>query len=389
MFFSLARQVGSGDRQIDAETILALDAPTISFLMEAAWARGGPGLLPGLPRPRPAPIGVNFPVFQVGRAWSVVWDHLIYAYMIENTRIYDIFGRVIWEYAHGERLGIPARSATFQWLRTTEELFYKDASPFQPFNLVSRLRPDVAATRRNAYYRVFGMDLNHGRDGAASYPYVKPDAANREFVSTFEDFLRQSWVSISNRNNGIGPNPTDISALIDLATNLQNMLIGRRGGSATRPNLAREEALAVDLAAWLHLTVSFNTPVVVDLVASGASPEERLRQIGERVGIPAHGRAHSYFLIAPLVSTILRALELGLFSNAGGAQNIANAPTTRRIVWDTIHHWSLISGRDLRAAPTSLTRPTPISRTPMAAATTGPTAAVTAGGNGRVPVGST
>jgi hypothetical protein len=31
------------------------------------------------------------------------WDHLIYAYMIENTRIYEILRRVVFEYAHGER----------------------------------------------------------------------------------------------------------------------------------------------------------------------------------------------------------------------------------------------------------------------------------------------
>jgi len=115
-----------------------------------------------------------------------MYEHLIFAYMTEQTRIYDIFGRVIAEYAQGERLGIPT-APTLQWLRTTEELFYKDASPFQPYNLVSRIRPDIAATRRNAYYRMFGMDLNHGRDGSSTYPYARPEAANREFVSTFEE----------------------------------------------------------------------------------------------------------------------------------------------------------------------------------------------------------
>ena len=103
--------------------------------------------------------------------------------MIENTRAYEILGRVLAEFAQGERLGILREHASYQWLRTTEELFYKDASPFQPYNLVSRIRPDIAATRRNAYYRMFGMDLNHGRDGVAQpYPYVKPPVANREFV---------------------------------------------------------------------------------------------------------------------------------------------------------------------------------------------------------------
>ena len=36
-----------------------------------------------------------------------LWDHLIYAYMVENTRVYEIFRRVLEEYAYGERLGVP------------------------------------------------------------------------------------------------------------------------------------------------------------------------------------------------------------------------------------------------------------------------------------------
>ena len=38
---------------------------------------------------------------------SFVWDHLIYAYMIENTRICEIFRRVVHEFTHGEKLGTP------------------------------------------------------------------------------------------------------------------------------------------------------------------------------------------------------------------------------------------------------------------------------------------
>src|SRR5262245_36649438 len=36
-----------------------------------------------------------------------LFDHLIYAYMIENTRIYEIFRRVVHEFLHGEKLGVP------------------------------------------------------------------------------------------------------------------------------------------------------------------------------------------------------------------------------------------------------------------------------------------
>lgn len=393
MFIALAdRQRGNPTQR--AETVLALDAATISFLMESMWTSGGPGLLlggspPTIATPRPAPVGIQLGSTRMSTHWSAVWDHLIYAYMIENTRAYEIMGRVVAEYTQGERLGILREDASYQWLRTTEELFYKDASPLQPYNLVSRVRPDIAATRRNAYYRMFGMDLNHGRDGAAAYPYVKPAVANREFVATFEEFLRQVWRAIENANNFLANNPTDFPAIQDLADRLENMLTARRGGVSGRPNLSREEFLAVCLAAWLDLTLSFDTPIVRELSASAPSPEERLRQIGERVGLPAHGRSHSYFIIARRVSVLLQLIELGSFNTRAGAETLAAPGSVRDMVSEVIHHWSLISGRSLKAMPTSstptlapTTTPSPVA--PASAPTNGAGAAAS---NGKVVVG--
>ncbi|MEU0646041.1 hypothetical protein [Streptomyces umbrinus] len=354
MFVALAAHLG-GDPKA-AQRVLALDSGTVAFLMEAAWSRGGPGRLPAIAAPLPAPIGVTYTSFRLSSAWSPVWDHLIYAYMIENTRAYEILGRVIAEFTQGERLGTLRRPESYQWLRTTEELFYKDYSPFQPHNLVSRIRPDIAATRRNAYYRMFGMDLNHGRDGSPAYPYIKPPVANREFVATFEDFLRQVWRAIENANNQLAANPTDFSAIQDLADRLENMLTARRGGAVDQPNLAREEFLAVQLMSWIDLTLSFNTAIVEDLTATGPSPAERLRQIGERVGLPPHARSHSYFKLARQVSTLLTALERGDFNDRSGAETLAADGYVRDLVSDVIHHWSLISGRNLKAMPTT---PTP------------------------------
>src|SRR5262249_15608993 len=41
---------------------------------------------------------------------SVIWDQLIYAYMVENTRAYEIFARVLQEFLYGERLGTPSNA---------------------------------------------------------------------------------------------------------------------------------------------------------------------------------------------------------------------------------------------------------------------------------------
>ncbi|SDU74771.1 hypothetical protein [Jiangella alkaliphila] len=355
MFLALAHRA-TGAAEANAQQLLSLDAATVSYLMEAAWSHGGPGLLTGVGGPKiaappPAPVGITLAGARLSRVWTPVWDHLIYAYMIENTRVYEIMGRVIAEYTQGERLGILRTDAAYQWLRTTEELFYKDASPLQPYNLVSRVRPDIAATRRNAYYRMFGMDLNHGRDGAPAYPYIKPPVANREFVTTFEEFLRQVWRAIENARNFLAGNPTDFAAIQDLADRLENMLTARRGGGPDRPNLSREEFLAVALFAWLHLTLAFDTAIVQELAAAGPSPEERLRQIGERVGLPAHGRSHSYFLLAPRVSTLLVAIERGDFNDPTGARTLAAPGPVRDLVSEIIHHWSQVSGRSLKAMP--------------------------------------
>ena len=90
--------------------------------------------------------------------------------MIENTRVYEIFRRVLHEYRHGEKFGAPIDADTQHWLRATEELFYSDPAPFLITNVSSHIRSDLRANRRNAYQRMFGMELNHGTDTGQPTP---------------------------------------------------------------------------------------------------------------------------------------------------------------------------------------------------------------------------
>ncbi|GIJ44054.1 hypothetical protein Val02_09400 [Virgisporangium aliadipatigenens] len=295
---------------------------------------------------RPAAFG------PVGRA-SLMWDHLIYAYMIENTRIFEIVQRVVADFRSGERLGIPQRAQTYRWLETTEELFYKDASPFLPRAQVSRIRPDIRANRRNAYYRMFGMDLNHGAD-TGPYPYERPAAANRGFIPALEEFLRLVWVGIENAGNTAGANPTDDAGLADLGLRLRDMLMTRRGGLAA--TLSREEFDYVATMSWLHLTVLFDTPVVMDLQAGAASPEERLRAMGERVGLPAHAQSHSYFILASALSTLFRMIEAGWFTDTTTVPGLYLTVPVRNMMTTIVTQWSLATGRDLKASTVVLTR---------------------------------
>jgi hypothetical protein len=289
---------------------------------------------------------ISTPTAPVGAG---LFDHLIYAYMIENTRIYEIFRRVVHEFLRGEKLGVPGSADSQRWLRTTEELFYRDPPPFFITAVTSYVRPDTHATRRNAYQRMFAMDLNHGTDDNKPYPYAKAEAANSEFVTTFEEFLREVWIGIENADNASGAKPTDDAKIADLATKLHDMLITRRQGG----NLSREEFVCVSMLSWFHLTVDTGTlPIIKDLRAEGASPEERLFKIAQRVGLPAHGLSKSYFEIADSISRILIEIETGLFNNPAAAPALYTPPSgggPDEAMRTIIRHWSIITGREMKA----------------------------------------
>ena len=291
---------------------------------------------------------------------GAMWDHLIYAYMIENTRIYEIFRRVVYEFLHGEKLGAPSADSHL-WLRSTEELFYRDSPPFSVTTLTSYLRPDLGGTRRNAYHRMFGMELNHGRDDNSPYPYARADAANKEFVTTFEELLREVWVGHINRKNAVGTKPTDDSKIEELARKLHDMLITRR----LNGNLAREEFFFVAMMSWFHLTVDNNLPIIRDLRADASSAEERLFKIAQLVGLPAHGLSRSYFLVAEAMSEVLIAIETGRLHQEGAAvafydpevPDIFDAsrpnvlPGKMNLI---ITHWSIITGHDVKAGKVAI-----------------------------------
>jgi hypothetical protein len=272
---------------------------------------------------------------------TILWDHLIYAYMIENTRIYEIFRRVLHEFLHGEKLGVPTPAAQ-HWLRVTEELFYRDPPPFSITTITSHVRADLRATRRNAYWRMFGMDLNHGGDDGQPYPYVKADAYNNEFVAIFEELLREVWVAITNVGNQSGVNPTDRGKMENLATNLQNMLMSRRASG----NLSREEFVCVTMMSWFHLSVEFDSPIIESLRARATGPEQRLFKVAERVGLPAHGISKSFFDIADPISQVLIQIEA---TGAGIVPGLLVPGLLQNDFNTIITHWSLITGRDIKA----------------------------------------
>lgn len=351
--------------QIRPEDLFDKHPVELAGFLEQVWEQrqaSGPSVDLGHPNNRsninalpkgavvPAPTTPPAPPTPRNKQWR--WDHLIYAYMVENTRVYEIFRRVVYELVHGEKLGTPIPEAQ-RWLRTTEELFFKDGAPFLITSLVSHLRSDRRAIGRNAYARMFDMELNHGGDDGKPYPYVKPEAKNSDFVATFEEFLREVWVGMTYVTATSSSNPTDPSKIADLAKKLHDMLRSRRQNG----NLSREEFALVSAMAWFHLTLEFDSPIVRSLRAEATGTEQRLFKIAERVGMPAHGLSKHFFEIADPLSRILIQIEMG---EVGGYNNPAAVPalytpvpglpaTPETAMRKIITHWTAITGRDVKA----------------------------------------
>ncbi|WP_200831876.1 hypothetical protein [Aquimarina sp. AU474] len=271
------------------------------------------------------------------------WDHLIYSYLIENTCVYKIFHKVLFEYLHGEKLGVPTEE-TQSWLRNTEELFYSNPAPFSIYNVVSHIRPDMEATRRNNYFRMFGMDLNHGNENNSPYKFAKPDGSNRDFVSTFEDFLQEVWTGIINSKNTSGSDRTDDAAIANLARQLHDMLNDRR----LNGNISREEFFFVSMMSWFHLTLEFDFPIITSLRAEGTREDQRLYRVADRVGIPAHAKSYDFFQLAEPMSRILIMIETGIFNDEASVPALYNDGDIETDMRTIITHWGYATGRDMK-----------------------------------------
>jgi hypothetical protein len=294
---------------------------------------------------------------------------LIYAYTIENTRAAQILARVVRAFRGGEGLGVPS-VATQRWLDVTEALLFNAGNPVAAWLSTSSIRTSAEAVRRNAYYRLFGMDLAFGTDTNAPFPYDKAEAANKTFVPLFEELLFELWRAIENIRNLVAGNTTDDDRIYRLSEQLGFMLRSRRINQI----LGREELAATTAMGWVELTVSSNTPVVNDLRAQAASAADRLRVIGERVGLLPHSRANSFFSMAAEISLLLRALEAGWVTDSSRSWLLYQSVTPPGVpplppgvnplgteVRRVITEWAAASGRDLksRAMPIKVIPATP------------------------------
>jgi len=250
-----------------------------------------------------------------------VWKNLLYSYILESTGVVEVMAEVLRRNAVGETLDVPTVPAQ-QWLRSTEELFFRDPPLFQAMGVGSHIRRFGRESRRGAYWRMFGLDLPfpvpaRWADPQGGQPWKLDVGAgvNDPFRRQWTEFLRQAWVGIQNRRNLVGANATDAALVSQLCRALGDMLRMRRQGG----QLAREEAAYVAMLSWFDVTLSENTPIVDALNATAANPEGRLARIAQKVGMTPTARSRELFQLAAPASQIIRMIELHEFDTAAGA----------------------------------------------------------------------
>ena len=277
--------------------------------------------------------------------------------MMENTKMFQIFERIVSLYQHGEDLTIPYNGKqllTRPWIENTHLLFFSN-SPSAAWNENSLLGSNFEAMRRNGYYRLFGMDLNHGigENGTVPVSYKRANHFNTDFIPQFENFLKLCWQMMINFSNTSNINTTDLIALQEQANALKNMLLARRTtenslDNYTLLNLSKLEYHSVVMAEWFNHAISYNSPIVVEMGAEGVTASERLNRLGRSVGIPCHSKAGNFMDLAPLMATLLRLLELDKVDN-DYITAIAN-PSTRpyTLITTILHNYQQATGKDLK-----------------------------------------
>ena len=346
--------VVAGDLVGATNAVLTADPYDLTLYIEQYWDSFSPSAGPA--RRNLWAAGRFNPITPAAPLSATVpsWDHLAYSYVLENTRATQILRRVVREYRIGEKLGVPSLS-TRRWLDATEALLLGAGNMIPPWLSTSGAREDPEGVRRNAYWRLLGMDLAFGTEDNGPVKYEKPTAANTDFVRLFEELLFELWRAITNITNSMSVNETDRDRIFRIAEELQFVLRSRRLGEI----LDREELAATTVQGWVELTLNSDTSVVTDLKAHATSASTRLKLIGDRVGLTPHSKSAALFSMSEDLSIILRTIELAVITPAT-VSILYTIPSpvgeaTRRVITE----WAAATGKDLkaRAKPVETTRP--------------------------------
>jgi hypothetical protein len=333
----LARGADCRDRRAEA-TASALGHPlhrSDLTRFEDTWF-GRRALTPPAPTPppsRPTQPDLNALINGMAREVNhVLWDHLIYAYMIENAHLRISIAPPSFA---GGKLG--AGLETLHWLRNTEGCS-RDA-PSSSFSLHSAVRLMV---KPSAAAPTIACSAHGPESRDADNKPIRSPGRCREQV---RQHLRGALREVDQHHQRLQPSGTKSTDDAKLTELMKSSGISR----PSERELSRGVRLRRD-DVWFHLTVESDS-VVVDLRAQASSPEQRLYKIAQQVGVPAHGLSGSYFYIADAISRVLLLVETGVFTTIPNAVAALYTPGSalERLMRTIITHWSIITGRDMKA----------------------------------------
>ena len=175
------------------------------------------------------------------------WHHLIYAYLLENTGVFEIFAEVV-RRADARRdardpgpAGRPvAASDRGAVLPRSAAVLGRLASP-------ASCVPTTRVVRRNAYWRMFGMDLSHpipprwGRPlGHAAVEAGRRQRRQHDVPREVVGAAAPGLARLREPQELVGANATDDAYLLLLCDALRDMLNMRRRGAAAGARGVRE-----------------------------------------------------------------------------------------------------------------------------------------------------
>jgi hypothetical protein len=304
-----------------------------------------------------------------------IWDHLIFAYLLELTGVVEIFRAIIEKAAFGGDLG-QLTAPSLQFLRTTEWLLFSDPFPTSILTSGTRFGRNDDEMRITYYRGMFGADLPHKPEREA-LPW--PADSYRDFFPTLERMLRQVWRGIANARNIAAENEADPTDIAIQAQNLSYTLLNLRFSG----RYAREEFTAVSKLAWLGLALYTNNFLIQDMQCEASDQAGRLENLAMRVNMKPHLQSRHLFNLAQPLSYLLQSIETSYLNVPANAQLLysplvanpleANAETV-------IDEYSAASGVDLKAKAVSMTDRTKAAPAPRAAPRIPPPHALPAAG---------
>lgn len=337
-----SRAIAPGDPLAASRAVLCSDPVDLMLCTEQCWDGYSPFAGPARRKSWTQGRFHRFARILASTASVPVWDHLASSYMLENTRAVQIFSRVVQRFRMGGTLGAPS-AETQLWLDATEALLTGSDGRATSWLAASSPRPSPESVRRNAYWRMFGMELAFGTEENQRASYDRAEDANTGFVPLLEDLLTRLWRAADDPANSAAGRRTERNAVVAAARELQSILVSRREGQV----LDRAELTASLVLGWVQLTLGSDTPLVLDLGARASSPAERLRLIGERVGLAAHAKSDAFFALSEDLSVLLRTIELD-GSNPEIITGLCQPGPGLELARRVITEWSAATGKDLK-----------------------------------------